>query len=101
VVLWALARELRTLAGMAAEVAGGSALPAVLAKYRVWANRKNLVGQALRRLPAARCRSLLRQCARLDRVCKGQAAGNPWDELLQLTMQLAGKPVLADPEQTF
>jgi DNA polymerase-3 subunit delta len=94
VVLWALAREIRQLAGMAAAVSAGQAIPALLAKYRVWANRKGLVGNALKRLPAGQCRTLLRQCAALDRVCKGQAAGNAWDELLQLTLQLAGKPVM-------
>jgi DNA polymerase III subunit delta len=98
VVLWALARELRALAGMAAAVAAGDAIPAALAKYRVWANRKGLIGAALKRLTAARCRVLLRDCARLDRVCKGQAAGNAWDELLQLILQLAGKPVLQVPD---
>jgi DNA polymerase III subunit delta len=101
VVLWALARELRQLAGMAAAVAAGDSIPAVLATYRVWANRKGLVGAALKRLTAARTRVLLRQCARLDRVCKGQAAGNAWDELLQLSLQLAGKPVLQVPDPAY
>ncbi len=94
VVLWALAREIRQLAGMAAAVADGQALPAVLAKFHVWDNRKGLIGNALRRLPAGLCRELLLHCAVLDRMCKGQAAGNAWDELLQLTLRLAGKPVL-------
>jgi DNA polymerase-3 subunit delta len=94
VVLWALAREIRQLAGMAVAVAEGQAIPAVLAKYHVWANRKGLIGNALKRLPLGLCRELLLQCARLDRVCKGQVAGNSWDELLQLILRLAGKPVL-------
>ena len=29
----------------------------------------------------------------------GRATGNAWDELLQLTLQLAGQPTLADPRQ--
>ena len=92
VVLWALAKEVRQLAAMARLVAAGQAVPKVLAQYRVWQNRKAVVGKALQRLArrngdAAR---LLRRCALVDRVIKGQAAGNEWDELLQLLLQLAG-----------
>jgi DNA polymerase-3 subunit delta len=98
VVLWALAREIRTLCGMTAVLAGGRDVAAVLAQYRVWEARKGPLGAALRRLQPAQCRTMLRQCARLDRVCKGQAGGNAWDELLQLTLQLAGAGLpVADP----
>ncbi len=95
VVLWALAREIRQLVAMATDVAAGQAVNAVLARYRVWSSRKAVIGAALRRMPRQVLTQLLRQCASLDRVCKGQAAGNAWDELLQLTLQLAGSPVLS------
>jgi DNA polymerase-3 subunit delta len=39
---------------------------------------------------------LLQQCARVDRISKGQAAGNAWDELVQLTLTLAGNQALPD-----
>jgi DNA polymerase-3 subunit delta len=71
----------------------------VLDQYRVWDNRKPLLEAALKRLPAAACNKLLRQCAFTDRVCKGQAAGNAWSELLQLTLKLAGQQTLAGPEE--
>ena len=90
VVLWALAKEIRQLAAMAAVVAGGQTIPKVLAQYRVWANRKTVVGKALQRLKGQGGNRLLRRCALIDRVIKGQAAGNAWDELLQLTLSLAG-----------
>jgi len=95
VILWALTREIRTLAAMAAVVAGGRPIPAVLEQYKVWGNRKPALEAALRRLPEARCNRLLRHCALVDRVCKGQAAGNVWDELLQLTLEIAGRQILA------
>ena len=94
VVLWALARAVRQLAAMAAVVAAGQSVTQVLGQYRVWAARKALVGRALQRLPAAQCNAMLRRCAAIDRVCKGQAAGNAWDELLQLTLELAGNNTL-------
>jgi DNA polymerase-3 subunit delta len=99
VVLWALAREIRQLAAMAAVVASGRAIRSVLDQYRVWDTRKSVLEAALKRLPATACNQLLRQCAFTDRVCKGQAAGNAWVELLQLTLQLAGQRTLAGPEE--
>jgi len=99
VVLWALSREIRQLAAMAEAVAGGRPVRAVLDQYRVRDARKSMLEAALKRLPAPRCYRLLRQCAFTDRVCKGQAAGNAWVELLQLTLQLAGRHTLAGPEE--
>jgi hypothetical protein len=29
----------------------------------------------------------------VERVIKGQAAGRPWDELLQLSFKIAGQPL--------
>ncbi len=99
VVLWALARELRQLVAMAAEREKGQTVTGVLARYHVWPNRRDVVGAALQRLPAADCTRLIRHCAVIDRVCKGRATGNAWDELLQLTLQLAGQLALAGPRQ--
>lgn len=93
-VLWALAREIRSLAAMSKEMQRGSTLQGVLASQRVWEKRKPVVSHALRRIQGRQWWSLLRRCARLDRVIKGRAAGSSWDELLQLSFDLAGVPVL-------
>jgi DNA polymerase-3 subunit delta len=90
VVLWALARDIRQLTAMAGAVAGGEPVAKVLARFRIWQARKTPFSRALGRLSVAACRHLLRHCARIDRVIKGQAAGNEWNELLQLTLSLAG-----------
>lgn len=95
IVLWALAREIRQLTAMATQVAGGQAIPGVLSRYHVWANRKTAVGTALKRLKPAECNAMLRHCASIDRISKGRGAGNAWDELLQLTCRLAGQEVLS------
>lgn len=92
-VLWALAREARSLAAMAFEVSKGGAVDALLAKHRVWERRKPLVRAGLKRHNAARWQALLRQCARVDRIIKGAAPGRPWDELLHLCMRIAGAHV--------
>jgi len=92
-----LSREVRQLAAMAAAVASGQPVQAVMTRYRVWpATRKSMLAATLQRLPVARCNALLQHCARIDRISKGQAAGNAWDELLQLTLTLAGTQTLPD-----
>jgi DNA polymerase-3 subunit delta len=96
IVLWALSREIRTLVGMATAVAAGDPVGAVLGRYHVWQNRKKITETVLHRVSADECKAMIRQCALIDRVSKGRAAGNAWDELLQLSLKLAGKSVLPD-----
>jgi DNA polymerase-3 subunit delta len=86
----ALVRDLRQLSAMAQVLAGGQSLSSVLARFRIWQSRTTAFSRALKRLSGATCNRLLRRCALIDRVIKGQAAGNAWDELLQLTLCLAG-----------
>lgn len=95
--LWALAREIRTLAQAAHEIGRGTPPDAALARLKVWDKRKPLLRRALARLDAPRLRRLLAGCAHVDRTIKGQAAGEPWDELLALVLALAGSPGLARP----
>ncbi len=89
-VLWALSREIRALASMARAVKGGMPLGRVLAERRVWEKRKPLIGGVLRRIRGRQWWLLLQRCAVLDRVIKGRAPGSAWDELLQLTLRIAG-----------
>jgi len=96
IVVWALAREIRQLAAMAAMVACGDAVATVVTRYRVWQARKALVSKALGRLSAPQCAALLQHCARIDRISKGRAAGSAWDELVQLSLTLAGRQIVPD-----
>ena len=89
-VLWALGREIRTLAGMSFALQAGQPLGQVLGQYRVWDKRKRPVQAALQRYPLKRWQALVWQVGEIERVIKGQAAGKPWDELLQLTLKVAG-----------
>ena len=56
-------------------------------------NRQSLVAASLKRIRPVDCAAMLRHCARIDRVSKGQGVGNAWDELLQLVLTLSGKPL--------
>ena len=90
-VLWALTRELRSLAEMAAKIEAGKGIDGVLGQ--VWGKRKGPVKAGLQRHNKVRWQQMLRRAARLDRVIKGAAPGNAWDELLQLTLLMAGVPL--------
>lgn len=84
-IAWALVREARLLARLAS---GGKAD----ALWRgIPPQRRRPVEQAARRWQGPRAQLLILLAARADRVVKGQAAGDPWDELLQLALVLGGR----------
>lgn len=88
-VLWALGREIRTLASMSFEVSRGISPDQVMRSQRVWEKRKPLIKKGLRRSPR-QWWVLLHRAGQIDRMIKGQATGNVWDELLQLALMMAG-----------
>ena len=90
-IAWVLHREIRLLSELAFETGAGLALEAALTRHTVREKRKPLLRRALQRLPVKACRGLLRDCARVDRLLKGVGDGsNAWDELLDLSLRLAG-----------
>lgn len=89
-VLWALSREIRAMQSMAFELYQGANVGQVLAKKRVWDNRKALVQAGLKRHSLPQWQSMLRRCAEVDATIKGVRAGNVWDELLLLSLWLGG-----------
>jgi len=93
-LLWALSREIRSLARMAGEVRKGVPIESVLTQQRVWERRKPLVREALKRHSLGRWYGFIQHCACIDRIIKGVEVGKPWDELLQLGLSIAGTAVL-------
>lgn len=89
-ILWALAREIRELAQMARLVAAGQPAARVMDARRVWTKRKPLVGAALKRLPPQAWQGLLQRAARADRILKGRASGDIWQELQCLALGMCG-----------
>lgn len=91
-VLWALASEIRTLAAVISGIESGKGVAAALKAERVFdARRGQAVQQALERVSAARLRAALLHAARIDRMIKGLAQGDVWDEFLQLTLRVTGR----------
>jgi DNA polymerase-3 subunit delta len=93
-VLWALTRELRTLAGIATQVKQGEPLGSVFSKYRIWEKRQPGVRRFLQQHNQQSCWRMLAASAAIDRMIKGAAKGNIWDSLQQLTLSIAGNPII-------
>jgi DNA polymerase III subunit delta len=90
VVLWALSREIRSLAQMTHEVEQGRQADQVMGTHRVWDKRKPLVRRGLQRRSAL-WRQLLSICARADRAIKGLEPLDPWLLFEELVLGMAGK----------
>lgn len=91
VLLWAVTRELRTLARMAALIANGQAPAQALAQHKVWDNRKSLVQNALQRLSLRLIQRCLLEAARIDQCHKGLGSGDPWDGFTNILLWLSGR----------
>lgn len=86
-ILAAIARDVRDLAllGLTGKTAG-----------RLWPKREQQLRRALKRQSAQRWQASLPRIAQLDQLCKGGRidglSSNVWDELLNLSLTLAGQP---------
>ncbi len=89
IVVWAMARELRTLARVESELGRGSNLSRALSKAGVWRSRQGLVRNAMVRLQGGAMLRLLRNCARADRAAKGQSGEDPWQLVTDVLLGLA------------
>ena len=88
-VLWALSSEIRTLAGLRQGVDAGQPLTALLKAERVFDERRRQgLQRALPRLGGGALNAALLHAARIDRMIKGLAGGDLWDEFTQLCLRL-------------
>ena len=89
-VLWALTDEIRAIARLLAALATGRPLQQAMREARVWgAARQNLMQRHIRRFTAQQAEAVLVHAAGIDRMIKGLAKGDVWDELLQLGLRFA------------
>ena len=94
-VLWALTREVRTLGLLTAEVQLGQSMSQAFKRHRVWSNRTQLMGGAMKRLPSELLQKLQQRLALLDRAIKGQQQINDgpsdiWVEFERIVLGLCG-----------
>lgn len=89
-VLWALATEIRTLAALRSGVDAGQPLAALLKAERVFdERRRHALQQALPKLRIGTLRAAVLHAAKIDRIIKGLADGDVWDEFQLLALRVA------------
>ncbi|MCW8125558.1 DNA polymerase III subunit delta [Microbulbifer halophilus] len=87
VVLWALAREIRSLLEIGEKLDRGQPLQRLVRIQK----RQPLVQSALSRLQPRQLESLLLRARAVDNAIKGGRDQDPWTGLLELTLNLCGK----------
>lgn len=93
VVLWALSKELRSLAAIQQAQQSGKSFDAVCQQERIWGKRKPLARQAARRVSPEQINTGLQLCANVDKIVKGMLPGDPWMLLSSIALILSGHPV--------
>ena len=88
-ILWVVAEEIRAIARVQQGLSQGRPLADVCRENRVWGEpRTSLVGRAAKRVTRDALLAALSHAAKIDRMVKGVAKGDAWDELLQLGLRL-------------
>lgn len=94
VVLWALTRELRSMAEMARLQKQGANLASLFSQFRIWDKRQPNVRAFLQRNDQEKCWEFLCQAAKIDRIIKGADSGNAWDALRNLALSMTGNAII-------
>ena len=100
IVLWALAREIRFLCHLSRLKSRGLSSDQAIEQVSkahgfspfMQKKRRGLLEKSLGRLPERTLRQMLEQTGFIDQGIKGLSTVNEWDELLSLSMTLAGGP---------
>lgn len=95
-ILWAVSRELRTLAQLASAKQQGTNVHALYRQLRIWDKRIPYVQQALQRHTLTTLYALIQQAAQVDAAIKGLNKSNPWQLLLDLCLELAGTKLITN-----
>lgn len=92
-VLWAVTEEIRILLKLKLGVNDGRPLAVFMKEYRIWGPRERLIPNAIARVTLKTLQTAMHEAAQIDKLIKGLRArafaGDPWDALLQLAMQIA------------
>ncbi len=95
IVMWALTRELRTLAALADSVVGGGDLGAAMRRMRVWQNRQGIVRACVSRHQPVDFYRLLKASRDADAAAKGQKRADPWQLATRIVLDLASAEQVA------
>ena len=99
VLVWALSREVRLLADLKREIAGGTSVNAALNQRGVWRNRQALVRSAMNRLGGRDLAEMQALSFHADGASKGFMQGEPWSLLERLVVVMAQGLPPASPRE--
>ncbi len=88
-LLGALLREIRTTEAFRLAMRGGEQETMVFRRLNVWHNRQNTIRTAARRLDTRMLFGASKTLSLIDRQSKGRAAGDPWQSINTLLLQLS------------
>ncbi len=88
IIVWALTRELRTLARLTDFMAGGMDLANGMQKAGVWRNRQDLVRACVARHQSRDFHHLLMATGTADQAAKGQRQADPWQLITAIVLEL-------------
>jgi DNA polymerase-3 subunit delta len=89
IVMWAITRELRTLATLDDAVRQGQDLGSAMQAARVWNNRQALMRSCVSRHRHGTFHRLLKASGRADATAKGQRFGDPWQMATDIVVGMA------------
>ena len=90
-ILWSVTEEIRAVGRVLAGLAGGRPLQQAMRDARIWGPRQQLIERNVGRFAQAQIEAALVHAARIDRMIKGLARGDVWDEMLQLGLRFSRK----------
>ena len=89
IIVWALTRELRSLAGVSDGIAGGLDLAAAMQKAKVWRSRQPLIRSCIARHQERDFHRLLKATGQADQAAKGQLRADPWQLVTAIVLEMA------------
>jgi DNA polymerase III subunit delta len=89
-ILWALTRDVRSLVQTSLAMSQGKNFELAATQSGVWSNKQSLFRAVLQRIKPAQLQLLLRKANGIDKAVKGMRNAQPWDELLDLLLNIAG-----------
>ncbi len=88
-MLWSITEELRAMLKIKLGVQRGLPMAQLLRDARVWGPRQAMIERAIKRVSVQTLSDALLKAAQCDRMIKGVARGDVWDELMTLGLRIA------------
>jgi DNA polymerase III subunit delta len=89
IIVWALTRELRTLASLGDAILSGMDLASGMQKAKVWSSRQGLIRSCVARHQPRDFHRLLKATGQADRAAKGQLRADPWQLVTPIVLEMA------------